>query len=130
MRGIVDSSDLSLNISREILQQDRQVKAIANSLEKKISAELKKMMEDDSAYRDMREKQGKRRENSEKGANAYTVFLSVICLGIAVLFFVYKDLWFGLGFVGLSAILGLVAFFSYRSEYKNRQDKEEKNQDK
>ena len=47
MRLFVDSSDLSLNISREILQQDRQVKAIANSLEKKISAELKKMMEDD-----------------------------------------------------------------------------------
>ncbi len=47
IKGIVDSSDLSLNISREILQQDRQVKAIANSLEKKISAELKKMMEDD-----------------------------------------------------------------------------------
>ena len=47
VRGIVDSSDLSLNISREILQQDRQVKAIATSLEKKISAELKKLMEDD-----------------------------------------------------------------------------------
>ncbi len=47
VRGIVDSSDLSLNISREILQQDRQVKAIATSLEKKITAELKKMLEDD-----------------------------------------------------------------------------------
>ena len=47
VRGIVDSSDLSLNISREILQQDRQVKAIANSLEKKILSELKKIMEDD-----------------------------------------------------------------------------------
>lgn len=47
VKGIVDSSDLSLNISREILQQDRQVKAIATSLEKKISSELKKMMEDD-----------------------------------------------------------------------------------
>lgn len=47
VRGIVDSSDLSLNISREILQQDRQVKAIANGIEKKISAELKKMIEDD-----------------------------------------------------------------------------------
>ena len=47
IRGIVDSSDLSLNISREILQQDRQVKAIANSLEKKISSELKKMMENE-----------------------------------------------------------------------------------
>jgi len=47
VKGIVDSSDLSLNISREILQQDRQVKAIANGLEKKISSELKKMMEED-----------------------------------------------------------------------------------
>lgn len=47
VRGIVDSSDLSLNISREILQQDRQVKAIANGIEKKISSELKKMMEED-----------------------------------------------------------------------------------
>ena len=47
VRGIVDSSDLSLNISREILQQDRQVKAIANGIEKKISAELKKMMDED-----------------------------------------------------------------------------------
>ncbi len=47
IRGIVDSSDLSLNISREILQQDRQVKAIATSLEKKISSELKKMLETD-----------------------------------------------------------------------------------
>ncbi len=47
VKGIVDSSDLSLNISREILQQDKQVKAIALSLEKKISSELKKMMETD-----------------------------------------------------------------------------------
>ena len=47
VRGIVDSSDLSLNISREILQQDRQVKSIALSLEKKIIAELKKMLSDE-----------------------------------------------------------------------------------
>lgn len=47
VRGVVDSVDLSLNISREILQQDRQVKAIANSIEKKISSELKKLMEED-----------------------------------------------------------------------------------
>jgi len=49
VKGIVDSSDLNLNISREILQQDRQVKAIATSLEKKILSELKKMMEEDKA---------------------------------------------------------------------------------
>ncbi|MCQ2387043.1 MAG: molecular chaperone HtpG [Clostridia bacterium] len=47
VRGVVDSSDLSLNISREILQQDRQVKQIATSIEKKISSELKKMLEED-----------------------------------------------------------------------------------
>ncbi len=47
VKGIVDSSDLNLNISREILQQDRQVKAIANGIEKKISSELKKMIETD-----------------------------------------------------------------------------------
>ena len=47
IRGIVDSSDLSLNISREILQQDKQVKSIALSLEKKIISELKKMLSDE-----------------------------------------------------------------------------------
>lgn len=48
IRGVVDSSDLNLNISREILQQDRQVKAIATSLEKKIISELKKLMDEDA----------------------------------------------------------------------------------
>ncbi|MGN1047776.1 MAG: molecular chaperone HtpG [Eubacteriales bacterium] len=47
VRGIVDSSDLSLNISREILQQDRQLKIIAKALEKKIAGELSKMLEND-----------------------------------------------------------------------------------
>lgn len=44
VRGIVDSSDLSLNISREMLQQDRQIKTIAASLEKKIKSELSRLM--------------------------------------------------------------------------------------
>ena len=43
VRGVVDSSDLSLNISRETLQVDRQVKTIASSLEKKIKSELGRM---------------------------------------------------------------------------------------
>jgi len=43
VRGIVDSADLSLNISRETLQQDRQVKTIAASLEKKIKSELARL---------------------------------------------------------------------------------------
>lgn len=44
VRGLVDSQDLSLNISREMLQHDRQLKLIAKSLEKTIKNELKKML--------------------------------------------------------------------------------------
>ena len=47
VRGLVDSSDLSLNVSRELLQQDRQVKAIAKAVEKKIASELKKLLENE-----------------------------------------------------------------------------------
>lgn len=47
VRGLVDSSDLSLNISREMLQQDRQLRIIAKALEKKIASELAKMLEND-----------------------------------------------------------------------------------
>ena len=51
VRGVVDSPDLSLNISRELLQHDRQLKVIAANLEKKIKAELTKMLrEDREAY--------------------------------------------------------------------------------
>ena len=46
-RGVVDSPDLSLNISRELLQHDRQLKIIAGNLEKKIKAELKKLLDSD-----------------------------------------------------------------------------------
>ena len=44
VRGLVDSSDLSLNISREMLQHDRQLKVMAKAIEKKIKSELEKMM--------------------------------------------------------------------------------------
>lgn len=47
IRGVVDSQDLSLNISRETLQQDRQLKAISSSLEKKIKRELLKLLENE-----------------------------------------------------------------------------------
>ncbi len=47
VRGVVDSQDLSLNISREMLQHDRQLKFIAGNLEKKIKAELQKLLDND-----------------------------------------------------------------------------------
>ncbi|MGN0641898.1 MAG: molecular chaperone HtpG, partial [Huintestinicola sp.] len=47
VKGLVDSADLSLNISREMLQHDRQLKIIAKSIEKTIKNELKKMLNND-----------------------------------------------------------------------------------
>ncbi len=47
VKGLVDSQDLSLNISREMLQQDRQLKFIASRLEKKIASELKSLLTND-----------------------------------------------------------------------------------
>ena len=47
VRGIVDSQDLSLNISREMLQHNRQLTIISRNIEKKIKSELKNMLEND-----------------------------------------------------------------------------------
>ncbi len=47
VRGVVDSQDLSLNISRELLQHDRQLKFIAQNLEKRVKSELEKLCKDD-----------------------------------------------------------------------------------
>ncbi|MBE6673903.1 MAG: molecular chaperone HtpG [Ruminococcaceae bacterium] len=58
VRGVVDSADLTLNISRETLQHDRQLKVIAKAVEKKIKNELLKMQKDE-------------RENYEKLFNAF-----------------------------------------------------------
>lgn len=59
VKGLVDSSDLSLNISREVLQHDRQLKAIASNIKKKIKNELALMLKND-------------RENYEKFYSAFS----------------------------------------------------------
>ena len=69
VKGLVDSSDLSLNISREMLQHDRQLKVMAKAIEKKIKNELEKMLESD-------------RENYEKFFDAF---------GIQLKFGLYSD---------------------------------------
>ena len=61
VRGVIDSADVSLNISRETLQHDRQLRAIARRVEKKITSELEDMRDND------RETYGKFFENFGRG---------------------------------------------------------------
>ncbi len=74
--GIVDSADLSLNLSRELLQHDRQLKIIANYLEKRIRDELGKLLEAD-------------REKYEK---FYAAFGRQLKYGILADYGMHKDL--------------------------------------
>ena len=106
VRGVVDSQNLSLNISREILQHDRQLRTIAANLEKKIKSELKKMMTDD-------------REGYDKFYNAFGLQLKY---GIANEYGIHKEL-----------LSDLIMFFSSTekklvslSEYVSRMPGEQK----
>ncbi|MCL2046324.1 MAG: molecular chaperone HtpG [Oscillospiraceae bacterium] len=67
VRGVVDSQDFSLNISRELLQHDRQLKVISTNVEKKIKTELKRLMD----------------EEREKYESFYNSFGVVLKYGIA-----------------------------------------------
>ena len=107
LRGLVDSPDLSLNISREMLQHDRQLKIIAKNLDKKIKSELLDMLH-------------KNREDYEK---FFTTF------GTTLKFGVYND--FGLNKDNLKDLLmfhsstenKLVTLDEYVDRMKEGQDK-------
>lgn len=76
VKGIVDSEDISLNISRETMQEDRQIKLIAKNIETKVKRELETMLKDD-------------RENYEK---FYEAFGEQIKYGIYSSFGMNKEL--------------------------------------
>ena len=106
VKGVVDSQSLSLNISREILQHDKQLKVIASNLEKKIKSELKKMMTDD-------------RENYDKFYNSFGIQLKY---GVVNDFGMKKDLLSDLLMFYSSTEKKLVSL----SEYVSRMPEEQK----
>ena len=75
VKGVVDSPDFSLNISREVLQHDRQLKVIASALEKKIKGELVKLQ----------------KEDPEKYEQFWTAFGSQIKYGVVADYCAHKD---------------------------------------
>ena len=75
VKGVVDSPDFSLNISREVLQHDRQLKVIASALEKKIKGELGKLQ----------------KEDPEKYEQFWTAFGSQIKYGVVADYGAHKD---------------------------------------
>ncbi len=107
VKGLVDSADLSLNISRELLQHDNQLKLIAKNLEKKIKSELEKLMRND-------------REKYEKFYSAFGIQLKY---GIYSDYGMHKDLLKDLLLFKSSADEKLVSFKEYCERVKENQDK-------
>ena len=106
VKGVVDSQDFSLNISREMLQHTRQLKVIAGNLEKKIKAELLRLQKDER----------------EKYETFWKAFGTQIKVGVVSDYGVHKDL-----------LKDLLLFFSSKegkltslAEYKARMPEEQK----
>lgn len=107
VRGLVDSADLSLNISREVLQHDHQLRLIARTIEKKIKNELTKMLEND-------------REAYDEFFKAFGVQLK---FGIYNEFGAHKDTLKDLVMFYSSTEKKLVTLGEYVSRMKDGQDK-------
>ena len=107
VKGLVDTPDVSLNISREMLQQDRQLKTIAKSIETKVKKELEEMLEED-------------RENYDE---FFKTFGMNIKFGIYDQFGVNKDTLKDLIMFYSSTEKKLVTLKEYVSRMKEGQDK-------
>ena len=107
VKGLVDTPDVSLNISREMLQQDRQLKTIAKSIETKVKKELEEMLEED-------------RENYDE---FFKTFGMNIKFGIYDQFGVNKDTLKDLIMFYSSTEKKLVTLKEYISRMKEGQDK-------
>ncbi len=107
VRGLVDSADLSLNISREMLQHDRQLKSIAKAVEKKIAGELAKMLKDER----------------EKYEEFYAEFGTQLKWGVYNDFGMHKDVLRDLLMFRSSNEKKLVTLSEYVSRMKEGQDK-------
>lgn len=106
VKGLVDSQDLSLNISRELLQHDRQLKQIATRIEKKIKSELESMLNQD-------------RETYEKFWNEFGLQLKY---GVYNEFGMHKDMIQDLLLFYSSRKQGLVTLKEYVEGMKEGQD--------
>ena len=107
VKGLVDSPDVSLNISREILQQDKQVSLIAKSIESKIKKELETMLE----------------ENREEYVKFYNNFGTQLKFGIYNEYGMHKDTLKDLIMFYSSTEKKLVTLKEYTSRMKEGQDK-------
>ncbi|MBP0969869.1 MAG: molecular chaperone HtpG [Oscillospiraceae bacterium] len=107
VRGVVDSPDLSLNISREMLQHDRQLKIIANNLEKRIKTKLKTMLDEDR----------------DSYAKFWEQFAPLIKYGVVSDYGMHKDLLKELLVYRSSGSDGLVSFDEYIKEMPEKQEK-------
>lgn len=87
---------------------------------------FKEKMEDRSYEERVIKNYQKRRDSAEERANGYSYFLAGICAIIAVLFFVFKELWLGLIFLGIGGLLVLVVYLSKKEENKDSRKKDKK----
>ncbi len=84
---------------------------------------FKEKMNDRSYEERLRRNYMQKRERGEQRADAYSVFLAVICALVAIVFFIFGELWLGLGFIGIGGLLILMVYLSKKEEKKDEKNK-------